>query len=196
MDKNKIRYLFLVSLPAVVLLLFGFWKGARQEAENSFSTLQSDESFGLQAGDGNTETESLVETGSHTVFVHIGGCVCRPGVYEVEAGSRVIDAVTKAGGVTEDACVDAINMAVPVEDGMKIIIPSIVEEQSQDGTININTATKKELMNIPGVGEVRAKAIISYREKHGGFEKVEDIMQVEGIKKATFEKIKDSISVY
>ncbi len=140
-------------------------------------------------------------------FVHICGEVNRPGVYELPAGSRVFEAVEAAGGFTEDAALNVLNLAQKVSDGMKLVILSEEEaealseeslsgtEVESDGRININTASKEQLMTLTGIGESRADDIIRFREESGGFKKIEDIMKVPGIKNAGFQKIKDRITV-
>lgn len=152
-----------------------------------------------------------------TIYVHVCGAVMTPGVYEMTAGSRVYEAIQAAGGFTEDAEESYVNQAQELSDGVKLMIPTIEEvrqgffasgdgqsvllEQedgqayTQDGRVNINTASAKELCEIPGIGATRAAAIVSYRENHGRFMNPEDIMKVNGIKEGTYEKIKDSISV-
>lgn len=142
-------------------------------------------------------------------YVHICGEVAAPGVYELEEGSRIFQAVAVAGGFTENAAADSLNMAEPVKDGMKIQVPNQEEAQKflnegadfsgsfQEGRrkVNLNTAKKDELMTLRGVGEAKADDIIRYRESHGGFQKIEDIMKISGIKEAAFQKIKDDITV-
>ncbi|MBE5995055.1 MAG: hypothetical protein E7247_22030 [Paenibacillaceae bacterium] len=142
-------------------------------------------------------------------YVHICGEVAAPGVYELEEGSRIFQAVAVAGGFTENAAADSLNMAEPVKDGMKIQVPNQEEAQKllnegadfsgslQEGRrkVNLNTAKKDELMTLKGVGEAKADDIIRYRESHGGFQKIEDIMKISGIKEAAFQKIKDDITV-
>lgn len=136
-------------------------------------------------------------------YVHICGEVESPGVYEVNEGSRIFEVVELAGGYTDQASGDYLNMAETVCDGMKLVVPAAGEEpedsssegQVYDKRVNLNTATKDELMTLKGIGEARAADIISYREGHGRFESVEDIMKVPGIKDAAFQKIKDDITV-
>lgn len=156
---------------------------------------------------------------SSTLFVHICGEVVNPGVYELPAGSRIFEAVEEAGGFTLEAEKSYVNLAQQLEDGCKIRIPAMGEEPeaepeqypgvqkgqpailqpSQAGTdsglVDINRADKIELCTLPGVGESRAESIISYREKNGGFSRIEDIMKVEGIKEGMFAKMKDKICV-
>lgn len=149
-----------------------------------------------------------------TIFVHVCGAVRTPGVYELKSGSRVYEAVQAAGGFTDDAEENYVNQAQILSDGMKLTIPTIEEalampedgmdtqaaegtagQPADDGRININTASEQELCTIPGIGATRAAAIAQYRQEHGNFDSVEDIMKVTGIKEGTYEKIKDSIKV-
>ena len=127
-------------------------------------------------------------------------------VYELEQDSRVFEAIAKAGGLTENAAAEAVNQARVVVDGEQIYVPSLdevkgagvvseVTERTDDGKININTAEKEELMTLTGVGEAKAQSIIAYREEHGGFQSIEELMQIEGIKEGVFNKIKEDITI-
>lgn len=143
--------------------------------------------------------------------VHICGAVKDPGVYTLEENSRIYQAIEKAGGFREDADSDYLNQADMITDGMKIYVPTEaeVEESGSSGAwmesagaaaadsrlVNINTAGEELLCTLPGVGSIKAKSIIAYREDNGAFQKIEDIMNVEGIKDGLFQKIKDSITV-
>ena len=146
---------------------------------------------------------NVAETDSEGVYVHICGEVEKPGVYELEEGSRVFQAVEAAGGFTAEASQSSMNLAETIADGMQIVILSKEEaeavqaaaEESAAGLVNINQASKEQLMALPGIGESRAEDIIRYREESGGFQRIEDIMKVSGIKDAAFQKIKDSIAV-
>ena len=148
------------------------------------------------------------------VYVYICGEVANPGVYELSEDSRIYEAVDAAGGFTENAARESINLASKVSDGMQITIYNKEEAASlpaggtsagknsgQDqmsgssSLVNLNTATKEELMTLKGIGESKAEDIIRYREKSGGFKKIEDIMKISGIKEAGFQKIKDNITV-
>ena len=147
------------------------------------------------------------------VYVYICGEVTNPGVYELSGDSRICEAVDAAGGFTENAARESVNLASKVSDGMQITIYNKEEAASllagrgavggnngQGGTsgsgiVNLNTATKEELMTLKGIGEAKAEEIIRYREKSGGFKKIEDIMKISGIKEAGFQKIKDDITV-
>lgn len=159
--------------------------------------------------------DSLGSAGEETAlpfYVHICGEVVSPGVYELKEGSRVFQAIEKAGGVTDQAAAEYLNMAEQVKDGMKIVVPGKEEVEAakargeisfraeassnvQKAKVNLNTATKEELMTLRGVGEAKANDILKYRESHGGFQRIEDIMKISGIKDAAFQKIKDDITV-
>jgi competence protein ComEA len=147
------------------------------------------------------ETDDVVEKGK--VCIHICGAVANEGVYEVNEGSRVYEALELAGGLTDEAATDYVNQARVVKDGEKIIFPTkkqieagdFVTEDNDRGVVNINTASIDKLMTLSGIGESRAKLIVEYRQQHGGFNKIQDIMKVSGIKEGSFNKIKDSITV-
>ena len=148
--------------------------------------------------------ENAEENAEHTedteyIFVYVCGAVNSEGVYELPKGSRVYQAIELAGGFSEDADKSNVNQAEVLEDEERIYVPIIGEDvlsiSEDEGKININKASKEELMTLPGVGESRAESIIKYREDVGIFQNIEDIMQVSGIKEGLFEKIKDLITV-
>lgn len=156
-------------------------------------------------------SEQMTFAPAQTCFVHVCGAVVSPGVYEMEEGQRIFEAVELAGGFAGEAATDYLNLAEPVRDGMRIFVPD--EEQLQDESrsglqgvagdsagdtlarVNINTASREELMTLRGIGKARAEDIIRYRQQNGGFKRIEDIMEVSGIKDAAFQKIKDDITV-
>lgn len=161
------------------------------------------------------ENETLAERGAEfqaekeICVVHVCGAVQNPGVYTLEEGSRIYQAVEAAGGFTQKAGADYLNQADRISDGMKIYVPDLDELQdmawqeisgsvsgdAEDGLVNINTADEALLCTLSGVGSSRAKSIIAYRQEHGAFQKIEDIMNVEGIKEGLFQKIRDNITV-
>ena len=161
----------------------------------------------VQAG---TTQESMTQDAGQTeetgtVFVFVCGQVAVPGVYELPAGSRIYDAIMQAGGCMETADICAVNQAGYLEDGMQIYIPAIgetykeaaSEEQASrtDGRISINHADKNELMTLPGIGESKADAILEYRQSHGAFSSIEELMNIPGIKEGIFNNIQDYITV-
>jgi len=146
------------------------------------------------------------------VTVDIAGAVWRPGVYRLKAGARVKDVVAKAGP-RGDANLEVINLAVPLRDGQKIVVPikpgavttardlsgeikTLVPSRSRGSKINLNTATPAELETLPGIGPVRAQAIANYRNQHKGFKNIEELKNIEGIGEKTFRKIEKRLSVY
>lgn len=141
------------------------------------------------------------ESTEKQVCVYVCGAVKKSGVYVFEAGERIEAAVLAAGGFGEDADTDALNLADVMSDGQKIYVPAEGETSagSQEGTasekglLNINSASAAELMELPGIGEAKAGQIIAYREANGGFETIDDLKQVPGIKEGVFEPLKDLI---
>ena len=145
------------------------------------------------------EKDCQEEMGS--CMVYVCGAVENPGVYELPENSRVYEAVAMAGGMTEDAGMEAVNQAEFVTDGQMLRIPTMEEvaaaqEESEsnvdDGLLDINRASVADFMTLPGIGQSKAEALFQYREAHGRFSSIEEIMNVDGIKEGVFNKIKDS----
>lgn len=140
------------------------------------------------------------------VMVDVGGAVSQPGVYSLPYGSRVIDAIEAAGGLTNEAMTKSLNMAAILADGQQVWVAQItptpipgtsIGDRSNvvEILVNINTASLSQLEELPDIGPKTAQRIIDYREANGLFLKIEDIQKVEGIGPVTFEKIKDLITV-
>ena len=132
-------------------------------------------------------------------YVYVCGAVCHPGVYKLPADSRIYEAIDAAGGLTEEASWEGVNQADEIEDGQMILVPTTAEvaesTETDDGRININTASADQLTAIPGIGEVKAKSIVDYRMEQGAFSDTEEIMNISGIGEATYAKIRDYIKV-
>ena len=166
------------------------------------------------------ETQTEETTDTEKIVVHIMGAVKNEGIVELNEGARVSDAINSAGGLAEDADMSKINLAYLLEDGVKIRIPSINDEHTEEyittdgveivesssqttqsggnsksGLININTANETELDSLPGIGPSIAAKIINYREENGDFASIEDIKNVNGIGDSKFEELKDLICV-
>ncbi len=138
-----------------------------------------------------TVTESTVK-----IVVYVTGEVKHIGLYEMDEGSRLYDVVKSAGGFTDDADRESINLARFVFDGEQIDIPKQGDEVVKGNSkVSINSGDVKSLCSLRGIGEGRANDIIKYREKNGPFKRLEDIMKVKGIKKNLFNKIKDDITL-
>lgn len=190
-------------LSAVFFFLCGCGSTIQEEGFDidesvEFSADKTEDPGQLEIQDENHETDVQV-------FVYVCGAVNSPGVYELENGARVCDAVEAAGGLTEKAEASAVNQARLVADGEQIYVPESAESGVVDyevtqrtelnGKVNINTAGKEELMTLTGIGETKADSIIAYRTEHGSFAKTEDLMLVDGIKEGVFNKIKDDIII-
>ena len=200
----------------------------RKAEPNAGNTDQNRKAEPSAGSTGRTALSDASSEEAKTLVVHICGAVSAPGVYELPAGSRIIDAVEAGGGFLPEADEACCNLAEEIVDGCQIYImtksESCADGQTEkkagiqtspdsdmqttdrnvrsnsapaleNGLVNLNTADVAALMTLPGIGESRAKAIISYREQHGAFAKIEDIMKISGIKQAAFSKIKDKITV-
>lgn len=149
------------------------------------------------------EEQRLEQERKQTVFVHVTGQVQNPGVYELEAGSRINDAIELAGGSIEGALTDAVNLARVLHDGEQIFVPdettlALVEEHVTfhgASSININNASQDLLETLPGVGPAIAGRIVAWRDSNGGFAIVEDLMQVQGIGPKVYESLKDLVTL-
>jgi competence protein ComEA len=131
------------------------------------------------------------------VAVHVSGAVVRPGLVMVDGDARVADAVAAAGGATVDADLGRTNLAAPVRDGEHVVVPSTVDgpdgSVEQDG-IDLNTASVGRLEDLPGVGPVLAERIVAFREEHGPFATVEDLLDVPGIGEAKLAQMRGAIT--
>ena len=130
------------------------------------------------------------------IKVNVRGAVNNADVYELPRGSRVSDAVSAAGGLSDNAARNHTNLADFVEDGDDIYIPSAdAQTKNNDGRININTASLSELKSLSGVGDVTAQKIIDYREANGSFTSISQLKNIEGIGDKTFENIKEFVAL-
>ncbi len=167
------------------------------------------------------EDDAKEQDGTDEIKVYVVGCVKNPGVVTLERGQIIQDAVEAAGGVTQDADTENINMAYRLvcnvmirirskEEGITVTGSSqagsgagIIEDSggavegtgSKDGKVNINTATSVQLQELPGIGVVTAQDIVVFRDKNGAFKDIRDIMKVPGIKEGRFAAIEDLITV-
>lgn len=153
--------------------------------------------------------ETPAEPSDNTaVYVHVAGAVRSPGVYELPSGSRVADALRAAGGATADADANSINLARPCTDGERIYVPRRGETPPPDsgggsgpgggaagGKININLASASQLEELPGIGPSLAQRIVDYRDKHGAFKTIRDLMKVQGIGEKKFAALEEYVTV-
>lgn len=191
MDRfTKREMILLIALIALAgLLFFG-----RQMQDVDLSEIETMEAEPVERiGEAENETE---------LVVHIAGEVFEPGVYALRSGARVIEAIQAAGGETNFANLEKLNLARVLVDGEQIIVPSTLETDVQvaenqpqaDGKVNINRAEEMELEGLTGIGPTKAQAIIDYRTEHL-FQSIEEIQSVSGIGQKTYEKICDQITI-
>ena len=164
----------------------------------------------LSDEDNNIDSNTEESTNDSIKKVYISGEINKPGVYQIKDGDRLEDLINEAGGLTDKASDKTLNLAQRLDDQMKFYIPNIDEENSLENIdpnqsasqspskttelININTASKEELMTLPNIGDKRADAIIEYRNANK-FEKIEDIKNVTGIGDKFYEALKDLITI-
>ena len=182
LDARLFKYAAAISLLSVAVGLVLWWQGRPVELE-----LQPAEVVV-------TEIQSPVAT----IFVHVVGDVAKAGVYELAAGSRVVDAIAAAGGPLRAAKLINLNLARVLFDGEQIIVGNHQlqpNSSSQLGKVNLNLATSSQLDQLPGIGPVIAARILQHRDENGPFRQISDIQQVACIGDVIYSKIKDQISV-
>ena len=210
---------FAVLFMFIALCLFGLGRLIYgSTAGTDTGELQLDETYlAANAAESNQSPEQPEESESvqEIIIVDIKGAVKNPGVYRAETNMRVIDIIDLAGGLSETADADTVNLSQRVADQMVIYIPAIGEETDRPITVaenplaeqesgngvagtekvDINTADAVLLQTLNGIGEKKAALIIAYREENGSFQTIEDIMEVSGIGEKTFEGLKNLITV-
>lgn len=189
--KNKKYYIFLAFIFVIVLIIIRI----KSLNNNEVTVLEN-----IVSEEENVEIEE-----NDTIKIHISGEINSPGLIELEIGSRIFDAIEKAGGITESADVSKVNLAYILSDGEKIYIPSFDDEwedinlenvnSETNLKTNINNANEEQLEKLPGIGESTAKAIIEYRKTNGRFLDINDLKNVSGIGESKFNRLKDYICV-
>lgn len=212
-DKKKVLVIGIVGI-AVIIIGIVYW-GIVKEKEEYVGF----EDEILEEGTTN-EIENRIEEKTEEIVVHVSGQVVNAGIVTLKEGARITDAIQAAGGTTEEADLEKVNLAYVLEDAQKVYIPSKKEKEDvmyilegsgddvivpNDSTktsekeekimININTAKEEELQQLDGIGSSIATKIINYRKENGKFNTIEDIKNVSGIGESKFNKIKDKIYV-
>ena len=193
------------AVAALTVVVGGYWlvkpPAATTESKLPFagSTTSNDPA--------NSATASTTTSALQLAVVHIAGAVNAPGVYQLVAGSRVIDAVQAAGGLSVEANPDAVNLAAVVTDGQRVYVPAVgepisptvadegVDSALEPWPININSASSDRLEDLPGVGPATAAAIIAHRDQQGPFASVDQLADVRGIGPAKLEAIRALVTV-
>ncbi|ACK93304.1 comE operon protein 1 [Bacillus thuringiensis HD-789] len=191
------KWLGLVAIIGTLLFLV-FWK-TNQSVERTPITMNVQEKEIEKKG---KPKISDTKEQKRTIIIDVKGAVNKEGVYEMKEGDRVKDAVQKAGGFLSEVDIKKVNLAQIVQDQMLLYIPSKNESEQgmftsskEDGKIRINTAAKEQLEKITGIGSRKAESILKYREEHGPFQKIEDLLEIDGIGAKSLEKIKDQIII-
>ena len=207
---NQKKLIFVIAVIIVAIIIYIIIQKQNNQLESSI--LENE--LIPYTEENNTIEKTEINTQENEIIIHITGAINKEGVYTLKENSRISDAIDLAEGLREDADTSKINLAYPLEDGMKINIPSINDkntneteiyistemetgnnkkEETINKKININTATKEELDTLPGIGESTAQKIINYRKENGKFSNIEEIKEVSGIGESKFEDIKDLI---
>ncbi|PDZ55225.1 competence protein ComE [Bacillus cereus] len=191
------KWLGLVAIIGTLLFLV-FWK-TNQNVERTPITMNVQEKEIEKKG---KPKISDTKEQKRTIIIDVKGAVSKEGVYEMKEGDRVKDAVQKAGGFLSEVDMKKVNLAQIVQDQMLLYIPSKNESEQgvlisskEDGKIRINTAAKEQLEKITGIGSRKAESILKYREEHGPFQKIEDLLEIDGIGAKSLEKIKGQIII-
>lgn len=192
----KTKYVYYLVILVLVVAAGVFYLLTLDRTEMTMVLEQDEPSQAIDA------SAATVDEPQEWIYVHLCGEVKVPEVYKVKKGSRLFEVVKEAGGLNAQAAESSVNMARVVQDGEKVYVPSIEEAKTMavvigqvGGKISINNADEAMLMTLPGIGESKAKAIVKYRTENGMFEHIEDIMLVDGIKEAMYNKIKEDISL-
>ncbi|PFR35931.1 helix-hairpin-helix domain-containing protein [Bacillus cereus] len=191
------KWLGLVAIIGTLLFLV-FWK-TNQNVERTPITMNVQEKEIEKKG---KPKISDTKEQKRTIIIDVKGAVSKEGVYEMKEGDRVKDAVQKAGGFLSEVDMKKVNLAQIVQDQMLLYIPSkneseqgVLTSSKEDGKIRINTAVKEQLEKITGIGSRKAESILKYREEHGPFQKIEDLLEIDGIGAKSLEKIKGQIII-
>lgn len=188
MDIPRMRVLVVLGLAVVITIGSFYVYGEKTAVPDSITVNKA------------PQEEKLPEKPTVDV-VYVTGAVAKSGLVKLPAGSRIQDALSAVGGITDEADSAKINLAEKVKDGQHVHVPAAVYSAQggiitqHDDKININQADINELDKLPGVGPAMAARIIEYREANGSFTVIEDIKKVKGIGEAKFKKIKDKITI-
>lgn len=211
MKEKLIKSLLIAVVIGLSGILFCCEKGNQEQLIQEEASGENAEA--ILADEKEESCEAKPETTEKTTYIciYVCGAVVNPGVYSVPENSRKYEAIALAGGMTGEAAAQALNLAEILTDGEKLQVPTKEEVESgafsgensgqssssgeNSGLVNINQADASLLMTLPGIGEGKANAIITYRQDHGNFKSVEELMEVEGIKQGVYNKLKDKICI-
>lgn len=221
MEIEELKAVLFKFKPMILIgfLFMGYYFFTQTQGDTLESAQQMNSFIQVETEKEETIEENLAEEVSlQYIYVDIKGAVRRPGMYQLEHGSRVYDVIQAAEGLTDDAASDTINLARLLEDQMMIYIPTIgevevnvansnnltdqanlilsqTESASSSDLVNINSADQAQLETLPGIGPAKAQAIIQYRQDFGSFKNVQDLLEVSGIGEKTFKQLEDMVTV-
>jgi competence protein ComEA len=191
-ELSRAQMLVYAAIAIAVLLVAARWLRSDADPERGGVV----EAHGA-AGAGSFE----VEHGGEGLVVHVAGEVRDPGVYRLPQGSRVTDAIERAGGATSQALPDGLNLAAELADGQQVVLPSRsptagspVGSAAAEGPISLGTATVEQLDTIEGIGPVTAEDILEFRDEHGGVGSIEQLDEISGIGPATMEALREGLA--
>jgi len=197
-ELSRAQLLVYAAIAVAVLLVGARWLRSDDVAAGEAAGVSEVE----QSGD---HGDFEIERGGDQLVVHVAGAVRDPGVYRLPEGSRVTDALERAGGATAAALPDGVNLAAMVADGQQVVIPARAEAAAAgtaaaaalpgaaSAPIGLGMATVEQLDTIEGIGPVTAADIVEFRDEQGGLSSVEDLDQISGIGPATMEALRESL---
>lgn len=205
---KNFKKIIIIGVIIIIVIIYAIYKNLSNNQYQEIN-FEKDEIENKE----DTENEKTIDEKNYIVL-HITGEVINPGIIKIEEGQRVADAIEAAGGVTQNANLNKINLAYVLKDGQKLYVPSIYDEEEKEFItenigknildesiennnikININTATESQLENLSGIGPSTAMKIVNYRKENGLFKSIEEIKNVPGIGESKFNAIKDNICV-
>jgi len=204
-EQRKIKISKLVSIimaGSILVILISLYQTDRK-SEASFTISQPDESQSETTSDLATESDKTQDI----IPVYLVGAICKPGIYQIRRGAYLYELIEQAGGMTDEAAVESVNLARSIDSNQLVRIPTRDEVaagyqepqwepgQETNRLVDIGRADQRQLETLPGIGPATARAIITFREKNGPFQTIDDLMRVPGIKEARFEMLKDLICV-
>lgn len=197
MFKDKGKSLIIILFYLLLFLAFFLIKNKDQKDNQLVNQLSLSQT--LEENPSVEENYQAKSQEDEEIYIHISGKVNYPGLVKMKAGQRLFDAIELAGGMTEDADIDQINLSLILNDQDKIYIPAKGEivsfiQGTASSLVNINTASKEELTSLSGIGDKTAEKIINYRQKTP-FSKKEDLMNVPGIGENKYKEIEDNITI-
>ncbi|MGG0704127.1 helix-hairpin-helix domain-containing protein [Bacillus paramobilis] len=190
------KWLGLVAIIGIVLFLL-FWKTNQHTERSVIATDVQSKEIEKKSKPKISDTKEQKKI----IVIDIKGAVVKEGVYEMKEGDRIKDAIEKAGGFLPEADRKKVNLAQMVQDQMILYVPNKNEQVQEaaasqgEGKVQINAASKEQLEKITGIGSRKAESILKYREEHGPFQKIEDLLEIDGIGVKSLEKIKDQIII-